>query len=167
MLLTAMPNGLDPAMQRTYARYFSRFVDAYKVNESVPCGIKATQHREALHACAFTYPHACTQAHMVRNVGIWGAQHVTSRTWRRHVGAHVLIRIKCRWACICLCACTNACIHAQAHGIDIWGVTVQNEAEAAEVGWEKCVYTPEFQVHTNASIVHACIKKGGYIPERR
>ena len=31
-----------------------------------------------------------------------------------------------------------------AHGISMWGVTVQNEAEAADVGWEKCVYTPEF-----------------------
>lgn len=26
----------------------------------------------------------------------------------------------------------------------MWGVTVQNEAEAADVGWEKCVYTPEY-----------------------
>ena len=31
------------------------------------------------------------------------------------------------------------------HGIPIWGVTVQNEAEAADVGWEKCVWTPQFQ----------------------
>jgi glucosylceramidase len=31
------------------------------------------------------------------------------------------------------------------HGIDIWGVTVQNEAEAGDVGWEKCLWTPEFQ----------------------
>ena len=62
MLRTALPNGLDPAMQRPYAHYFSRFISAYK-----------------------------------------------------------------------------------AHGIPIWGVTVQNEAEAGDVGWEKCVWTPEFQ----------------------
>ena len=31
------------------------------------------------------------------------------------------------------------------HGIDLWGVTVQNEPEAADVGWEKCLWTPQFQ----------------------
>ena len=62
MVLTAKPNGLDPSMQRPYAKYFSRFISAYK-----------------------------------------------------------------------------------AKGIPMWGVTVQNEAEAADVGWEKCVWTPEFQ----------------------
>ena len=60
MTLTAKPNGLDPALQRTWARYYSRWITAYKK-----------------------------------------------------------------------------------HGIDMWGVTIQNEAEAADVGWEKCVYTPE------------------------
>lgn len=29
------------------------------------------------------------------------------------------------------------------HGIDLWGVTVQNEPEAA-VGWEACLWTPEY-----------------------
>ena len=62
MLRTAQPNGLDPAFQRPYAKYFSRFISAYK-----------------------------------------------------------------------------------ARGIPMWGVTVQNEAEAADVGWEKCVWTPAFQ----------------------
>ena len=28
MLRTAQPNGLDPAMQRPYAKYFSRFISA-------------------------------------------------------------------------------------------------------------------------------------------
>jgi len=32
----------------------------------------------------------------------------------------------------------------RAHGIDMWGVTVQNEPEAA-VGWEACLWTPEYQ----------------------
>jgi len=31
----------------------------------------------------------------------------------------------------------------KSHGIDVWGVTVQNEPEAA-VGWEACLYTPDF-----------------------
>jgi glucosylceramidase len=31
----------------------------------------------------------------------------------------------------------------RAHGIDMWGVTVQNEPEAA-VGWEACLWTPEY-----------------------
>jgi len=31
----------------------------------------------------------------------------------------------------------------KAQGIDLWGVTVQNEPEAA-VGWEACLYTPDF-----------------------
>ena len=31
------------------------------------------------------------------------------------------------------------------HGIDLWGVTVQNEPEAADVGWEKCLWTPAYQ----------------------
>ena len=30
----------------------------------------------------------------------------------------------------------------RAHGIHLWGVTVQNEPEAA-VGWEACLWTPE------------------------
>ena len=30
MLLSASPNGLDPAMQRPWAKYFSRFISAYK-----------------------------------------------------------------------------------------------------------------------------------------
>jgi glucosylceramidase len=29
------------------------------------------------------------------------------------------------------------------HGIELWGVTVQNEPEAA-VGWEACLWTPEY-----------------------
>ena len=62
MLRTATPNGLDPSMQRVYAKYFSRFISAYKK-----------------------------------------------------------------------------------HGLPMWGVTVQNEAEAADVGWEKMVWTPTFQ----------------------
>ena len=32
----------------------------------------------------------------------------------------------------------------KSHGIDIWGVTVQNEPEAA-VGWEACLWTPQYQ----------------------
>ena len=32
----------------------------------------------------------------------------------------------------------------KAHGIDMWGVTVQNEPEAA-VGWEAMLWTPQFQ----------------------
>ena len=31
----------------------------------------------------------------------------------------------------------------KSHGIDMWGVTVQNEPEAA-VGWEACLWTPAF-----------------------
>ena len=62
MTRTAVPNGLDPAMQRPWAKYFSRFISAYKK-----------------------------------------------------------------------------------HGIPMWGVTIQNEAEAADVGWEKMVWTPQFQ----------------------
>ena len=30
MLRTAVPNGLDPDAQRPYAKYFSRFISAYK-----------------------------------------------------------------------------------------------------------------------------------------
>ena len=61
MIRTAQPNGLDPAMQRPYAHYFSRFLSGYA-----------------------------------------------------------------------------------ARGIDVWGVTIQNEAEAMDVGWEKCVYTADY-----------------------
>jgi len=61
MIRTAQPNGLDPAKQRPYAHYFSRFLSGYA-----------------------------------------------------------------------------------ARGIDVWGVTIQNEAEAADVGWEKCVYTADY-----------------------
>lgn len=60
MLLSATPNGLLPSMQRVWANYFSKFIDAYSK-----------------------------------------------------------------------------------HGINFWGVTVQNEPEAA-VGWEACLWTPEY-----------------------
>ena len=60
MVASASPNGLMPSMQRPWAKYFSRFIAAYKKR-----------------------------------------------------------------------------------GIDLWGVTVQNEPEAA-VGWEACLWTPAF-----------------------
>ena len=60
MLLSDSPNGLMPSMQAPWAKYFSKFITAYKK-----------------------------------------------------------------------------------HGIDLWGVTVQNEPEAA-VGWEACLWTPKF-----------------------
>ena len=60
MTLSATPNCLMPSMQRTWAKYFSKFIEAYRKQ-----------------------------------------------------------------------------------GINMWGVTVQNEPEAA-VGWEACLYTPQF-----------------------
>jgi len=38
----------------------------------------------------------------------------------------------------------------KAHGIDMWAVTVQNEPEAA-VGWEACLWTPDFMAEFVAS----------------
>ena len=60
MVLSASPNGLMPTMQRTWARYFSRFISAYRKR-----------------------------------------------------------------------------------GVELWGVTVQNEPEAA-VGWEACLWTAQY-----------------------
>jgi len=39
MLRTAKPNGLDPKYQRTYAKYFSRFMSAYKAH-GIPAAAK-------------------------------------------------------------------------------------------------------------------------------
>ena len=109
MLATAKPNGLLPAMQRPWAKYFSRFISA--------CAHVISSNRDCL--CQTYTGHKPTPTLAKPTLGTAPTAHPA------RLGAH---------------ASTD-----RRHGINIWGVTIQNEPEAGDVGWEKCLWTPEFQ----------------------